>query len=878
MTKNIFFFFIILILSFSCENKKAGNIIDDDILDDKIFENSDNDDYKKEECSGEEFKWDYVFKDLFISKIREYKDDSFISLGSYTERIGFKDIYWSMVSRLNNDFTSKWVLVFDQIDFGTNFNDFYIGINGEIFAVGTKYVGDYINDSFVMVSINQRSGEVLWRKEWQYCGLKDARCSDAGHNVLKRAIVSDDGIFVSGFTAGWDDEGFPSYTLVYLAKTDMEGELVWEKILGPRGSMSGDMKIDSEGNLYITGYTTGDLDGKKNPGRIGACDGLYQFGPVGESTCPTPFIIKTDGNGETIWSDIWGTDSPKIEAGVKILLDETGEVYVFSSVASKNGISYENLEIRKYREDGKLVLKRYLDIEPDFLLKGTDMVFDKYGHLILIGYEKEVDVTNIMGTVIVFDKDSLTVVERKTFSSYSHPLYFSLIYDRGVNYDIFGFFDYLGATTGILKENYFNDISMKSQDIMSGDVFERETIQAGSKKDDEIVFSFIDKDGNVFVVGNTWDNIGGAKNKGEKDVFVAKYKADGTLEWSRNFGSDNWDNLKNGSVDSHGNIILAGTTRGDFEGNERLGEGDVFVMKVDSDGNLVWVTISGSETNDWLNDSWVGSNGDIYITGGTFGSFEGERYYDGFGSNAFVGIIKSDGTKKVFKLLGPRVEGTSIVNAKNETYVAGRADFAYADQTVYQNGKPDTILFKLDKNLEEQWARIWGSVETDSATGVAVDSLGDIYVTGYTFGAIDKNIYLGADCPGGFCPDAYLTKWDNAGKKQWTRQFGTEYGDRATSIAIDENDEIYISGTARKNRLCEIESDIFLIKSDTSGNLGEMKIWGTAGEEKVNSISISNGKIIISGHTTGGLDGNKNEGGKDGFVTVINKEDFVAEQ
>ncbi|HRZ79409.1 MAG TPA: SBBP repeat-containing protein, partial [bacterium] len=171
----------------------------------------------------------------------------------------------------------------------------------------------------------------------------------------------------------------------------------------------------------------------------------------------------------------------------------------------------------------------------------------------------------------------------------------------------------------------------------------------------------------------------------------------------------------------------------------------------------------------------------------------------------------------------------------------------------------------------EQWARIWGSEEVDSATGIAIDSAGDVFVTGYTFGPIDGNIQLGANCPGGYCPDAYLTKWDSTGKKKWTKQFGTENGDRASSIVIDEKDNIYISGTAGKNRLCEIESDIFLMKSDTSGNLDEIKIWGTAGEESVNSINISNGKIIISGFTTGGLDNNENKGGKDGFVTVIEK-------
>ena len=116
-----------------------------------------------------------------------------------------------------------------------------------------------------------------------------------------------------------------------------------------------------------------------------------------------------------------------------------------------------------------------------------------------------------------------------------------------------------------------------------------------------------------------------------------------------------------------------------------------------------------------------------------------------------------------------------------------------------------------------------------------------------------------------------ISKWNSEGEQLWTRQFGTENGDRAYSLTINEKDEIFVTGTAGKNRLCEIESDIFLIKSDTSGNLDEIKVWGTAGEEKVNSINFSNGNLIVSGFTTGGLDDNENQGGKDGFVTILNE-------
>ncbi|MDX9804736.1 MAG: SBBP repeat-containing protein [bacterium] len=870
------FFKIVLIFmmvfSLSCEKEKfnrddeAGNdldLTDDDA--DSFDEDTDISDEDAIQCKDRDYeKWDVELKEHSFSKIKRMNDGSYIFIGEWHE---FQDpwhLSFSMIGSVKEDYSRNWGAIFEETGYGRNFNDFKISESRTIFAAGTADDGN----SFWLISFSS-TGEKLWEKDWRYEGFEEL-----SRNIIYSLEVVSDGICVAGYTAGFNADFEPSYTKLYFAKTDFKGNLLWEKMWGPGGSLITSMIKDSNENFYLAGYTVGSLDGNENAGKPGDCISI-NFGPEG-SSCPDPFLIKIDNEGNILWSRQFGTDALNIEASTRLLLDENENIYVLSEIQHKESLG--RLNVTKFDKSGNIKFnKDYTENGRDNIELGYDIYLDKNGMIIVAGLSREKDIP-VEGFILAVDKETGDTVGEKRFYSSSERIAFSTVFENesGLNatgsevtgtytvqYDTYPIYKY-----GVKNIGYFYLDSEPDTTITKGDEFIRETVQVGSEKDDEIVFLFTDSQGNIFVAGNTWGTIGGFKNKGKKDVFVAKYKSDGTLEWSKNYGSTDWDSASSASTDAEGNLIITGSTWGDFEGNERIGVGDIFVMKIDKTGKLLWAETAGSDNDDWLNGMWVDSEDNIYVVGGSYGSVEGATYYSGYGCNAFVGKWKSSGEKEVFKMYGPRMEGKSITGDSEYLYFTGRTDVAYEDQSVFDTGIDDSIIFKLDENLEEQWARIWGSVEVDSATDISVDSAGGIYVTGYTFGAIDGNLHLGADCPGGFCPDAYLTKWDSTGKKKWTRQFGTEYGDRATSIAIDENDGIYVSGTAGKNRLCEIESDIFLIKSDTSGNLEEIKAWGTAGEEKVNSISYSDGRLIISGFTTGGLDDNKNLGGKDGFVTV----------
>ena len=853
-----YFWFSVFIIVFiiSCQEKSEVN--DEDIYDYETASDEDSSD----DCMANDFNWDYE-NEYSPYRLKQLDDGSFIFVGSWNEYQEEYYLNFSAVGIINKDYTLESINLFEQVGSGRDFTDVVIGPDDNIYTVGFNNS----NASFLVWSFSNKN-EKLWEKEWQYDGFYYI-----GDNNLYSVDLSSEGIVVAGFTAGWDEEGNATFPLLYLVKLNFNGEIIWEKVWDTGGTLANDVKVDADDDIYITGYVANSLDGLKNAGKEGDCGGGYQYGPEGH--CPDAFLIKTDKDGDVLWQKQWGTGIQAMEYGIRIIIDKK-EIYVLSNIEQDD---IGNINLRKYNSSGaEIFSKNYIEKNRNYTEEGLEIYFDKNGNIIITGRSKEKDVI-INGLILVVDKDDGSMIEKKIVAGSNDIILHSVFEnEKGLGFfgtEIVGFYEstpgYIEPIFqyGVMETGYFYLDPKPDTTITKGDNFKRETLETGSEKDDEIVFSFKDSDGNLFVAGNTWGNIGNSKNKGEKDLFIAKYKADGAAEWTKMFGSSDWDSVSDGAVDSEG-MILAGTTWGDFEGNERLGVDDVFIIKVDKAGKLLWAETAGSDNEEWLNGIWVDNGGNIIVTGGTYGSIDDNVFSKGFGCDIFVGKWDKDGNKIKINQWGQRIEGFGISGDNNgNIYVSGKVYWDYADQLVYDSGVPDSIIFKLDEDLNEMWARVWGSEAVDSATDIAIDSLGDIYVSGYTFGPMEGNLHLGENCPGGFCPDAYLTKFDSSGKRKWIRQFGTENGDRAYSVAINENDKIFVSGTAGKSRLCEIESDIFLIKSDTSGNLDEIKIWGTAGEEKVNSIDYSNGNLIISGFTTGGLDDNENQGGKDGFVTVV---------
>jgi hypothetical protein len=409
------------------------------------------------------------------------------------------------------------------------------------------------------------------------------------------------------------------------------------------------------------------------------------------------------------------------------------------------------------------------------------------------------------------------------------------------------------------------------------------TKQWGTTKADEATGVAVDGSGNIYVTGYTLGDLDGNTNAGGYDAFLTKYDSSGNWQWTKLLGHQGGganaagdDKATGVAVDVvSGNIYVTGYTFGNLDGNTNAGGYDAFLTMYDSSGNWQWTKLlghNGGSANAAGNDLAIGvavdGSGNVYVTGGTNSGLDGETNAGGY--DAFLVKYDSLGTRQWTKLLGHN-GGSANAAGNEEAYgiaVDGSGNIYVAGYTTgaldgkINAGGYDAFLAKYDSLGNWQWTNLLGTAGDDYANGVAVDGSGYIYVTGPTSGSLD-----GQPNAGGY--DAFLAKYDSSGNKQWTKLLGTAAPDDATGVAVDGSGNIYVTGSTDGNLDGNTNagpSDVFLARYDSSGSRQWTKLLGSSSGDYPLGVAVGGGYIYVTGLTSGNLDGNINIGDTDIFL------------
>ena len=305
-----------------------------------------------------------------------------------------------------------------------------------------------------------------------------------------------------------------------------------------------------------------------------------------------------------------------------------------------------------------------------------------------------------------------------------------------------------------------------------------------------------DPSGNVLIGGRTFGDLEGS-NQGQDDAFVTKYDSSGSPlpsppnTWPHQHGTTGNDASYDVATDGAGNVFITGGTSGGLFGTS-AGQADVFVVKYDADGNVQWNLQDGSGGTDNSFGAAVDPSGNVLITGYTDSDFGGSNEGD---ADAFV--RKYDKTTEA--LLWARQLGTSTddhsravtTDAAGNIFITGwtTGDLDPGDEHLYIGGR-DAFVSKYDPSSESfapEWTVQLGTSGTDESYGVAADSDGNVFITGWTEGDLGEQTNKGG-------PDAFLSKIDTSGNVLWTQLFGTSSGDKSLGVAVDGGDNVLISG------------------------------------------------------------------------------------
>jgi hypothetical protein len=228
------------------------------------------------------------------------------------------------------------------------------------------------------------------------------------------------------------------------------------------------------------------------------------------------------------------------------------------------------------------------------------------------------------------------------------------------------------------------------------------------------------------------------------------------VEWIRQFGTSEFDQAFAVSLDASG-IYVAGRTLGTLPGETSSGGSDAFVRKYDAFGTDVWTRQFGSSGEEMARALALDASG---------------------------------------------------------VYVAGHTGEALPGQDLSEPGD-DAFLRKYDHEGTELWTRQFNSSNEDlpasyvQAMGLAVDDSG-VYVAGWTDGALPGQNHSGVCCPPDV--DAFVRKYNHAGREVWTRQFGSNLYHSAWRVAVDASG-VYVTGTTNSWKI----PDVFVWKFDLAG-------------------------------------------------------------
>jgi uncharacterized delta-60 repeat protein len=665
-------------------------------------------------------------------------------------------------------------------------------------------------------------------------------------------------IYIGGQTGGSLGEANGGGTDVFIVKLNSSGSLQWisqvGSVTGGAGASSGEIlrkiTLDSSGNIYAGGITTGSL-GETNGG--GAA---YDI-----------FIIKFNSSGVKQWISQLGSVSGGAGASSHdqlsaIKIDPLGDIVVA-------GYTSGNL--------GETSTGGYDIFAAKFNSSGVKQWLTQLGSTSLGA--SAVSSTDSSGGMVVDSSGNIYIVGG-TLSS-------------------------LGETNGGLTDAYivkFNSSGVRQWITQLGSV----TMGAASSGNDSFSNLSLDSSSNIYAVGTTDSNLA-ETNAGSNDIIIVKFDSSGIKQWIKQLGKETLgtyivsnDTALSIQIDASNNLYIGGYTNG-ILGETPGGNYDAYVAKFNSSGVKQWISQMGSVTmgygfsgSDIISSIDVDSQGNLIVGGSTTSSIS-EPNGGGSGKDIFVAKFNPNGVKLWFTQLGYSTIGLGAAGSDNfvalkidssgNIIVGGNTSGALGE-TNGSVGNYDVFIAKFNSSGVKQWVSQLGAVTVgagasaaDNMTGLEVDSSGNIFIAGNTSGSLGE-----ANAGSG---DAFVAKFNSSGVKQWISQLGNvtigagaSKDDQVRDFAIDASGNLYIGGDTAIGSLGEAAAgsyDVFVAKFNSSGlkqwvsQLGNVTIGAGAGSiDYFAKFKLDDlGNIYLTGFTAGDLVETKG-GNYDVFVAKLN--------
>ena len=398
----------------------------------------------------------------------------------------------------------------------------------------------------------------------------------------------------------------------------------------------------------------------------------------------------------------------------------------------------------------------------------------------------------------------------------------------------------------------------------------------GTSMDDEVVFDVAsDATGNIFLGGLYGSSDGSKYGVTTGSADITKLNNNGIQQWKRSYpatGGSSYSVVRGVAVDGVGSVIITGEYKGTIASGgvslTSVGNApDAFVIKLDAAGDLKWSKSFGGNGDQFAASISAAANGDVFIIGTMSGQMSfGATTLDVNGSSdVFVAKLEAATGNPVWSKnfgdsnfqYGWHVAATPDGNVAVTGQFDGNIDFGGGN--LGSQGGRDIFLAKLEGSKGAHvWSKSFGDSSDQAGYGAAVDSKGNIVITGVLEGETDfggGNVAMKAGKT-----DIFVARFGPDGTHMWSKRFGDDSDQVGGDIAVDAADNVLITGyfmgeiqfgSTPMTNLTENggQWDVFVAKlKATDGSLGWARSFGDMNTQMPWAITADPlGNVIFGG-------------------------------
>lgn len=342
------------------------------------------------------------------------------------------------------------------------------------------------------------------------------------------------------------------------------------------------------------------------------------------------------------------------------------------------------------------------------------------------------------------------------------------------------------------------------------------------------------------------------------------------FDWAQSIGGLGLDVGRAITADAEGNVIVVGSFTGGTHIADTFltgfGSMESFVAKFSSEGEFLWANVISGPAEDMARGVITDSEGTIFVVGHftdtvVFSITETETIAAKSEGKQDVFVVRySDDGEVLWALTGGGTEDDTATDIdqyphSGKLYVSGgfqdRAKFGI--RSVLSNGLTDAFLMKIDGDGNVHWIEKGGGLEHDIAASVAVDQTNEsIYIVGDFYDEADMS---GTELQALGSSDMFIAKYNNDGEMQWAETNGGTTVDVATSVGVDYNGNVYVSGYYQGTTFFQNHSataisynDVFLSQFDANGNCNWLSSAGSWGLDNCLGMAVDwNGTTYLTG-------------------------------